>query len=201
MLNRLLAAISLSLLSFTIAPTFSLVLAQSTESGLPNLPTPSVLPQVQETTGRWSIPSSAPPNVIDLPGVSQADIERLSDRPKPRASSQPSPAAEPPSFQYRYIHKRPVYQGVRVQTPTAVTTCSYSFSPSNSNAQTFSLLPIGGNRDNNLVVTERTVTERTFVLNNGTRAQYAQLLSSLGNSNLRRGANRLARPQACEAGL
>ncbi len=237
MLNSLLAATSLparaletslrlALLPFAIAIAASPALAQVSESGTPVSPVSNGLPQVRETTGKWSLPESPPPNIIVLPGVSQADIDRVTAPPPQRpaldasatqpstatASSQPVPAPDR-NFQYRYVRRIPIYQGSSYQTPLTATTCSYNPS-STFSYQTFSGLgnqnfPLQGYGDNTLVVSERTVTERTFVLNDPGLDQNQVIVSRthyperLGLSNTRtrlgRGSNRFDRLAECGA--
>ena len=236
MLNSLLAATGLParalrnslrlVLPFAIAIAASPAFAQVSESGTPALPIPNGLPQVRETTGKWSLPASPPPNIIELPSVTQTDVDRLTAQPQRRSepevsATQPSTATAPlqpvPAqdryFQNRYIRRVPIYQGSRYQAPLTATTCSYSPS-STFSYQTFSDLnnpsfPLQGYGDNTVVVTERTVTERTFVLNNRGLDQNQVLVSSahypqrLGLSNsrtrLRRGSNRFDRLAECGA--
>lgn len=206
----------LALLPFAIAIAASPTLAQVSESRSPASPPANGLPQVRETTGKWSLPESPPPNIIVLPGVSQADIDRVTapppQRPAPNASatqpstatasSQPVPAPDR-SFQYRYVRRIPIYQGSSYQPPLTAMTCSDNPS-STFSYQTFSGLdnqnfPLQGYRNNTRVVTERTVTERTVVLNNSGLNQERVIVSRthyperLGRSNsrthLRRSAN------------
>ncbi len=225
-LNTLLC---LALLPSAIAIAPPPALAQSSESELPAL-TVDGLPEVRETTGKWSLPESPPPNIILLPGVTQADIDRVTARP-PRpepdgSASRPSAATAPlqPAiaqdryFQNRYVRRIPIYQGSRYQAPLAATACSYS--PGSTfgyqtfpdlNNRSFPLFPLQGYGGNTVVITERTVTERTFVLNNTgldrnqvivSRAQYPQVLGLSNNRNrafVRRGSNRVNRLVDCEA--
>ena len=216
-------------LPFAIAIAASPAFAQVSESGAPASPIPNGLPQVTETTGKWSLPTSPPPNVIELPGVTQADIDRVTaqpQRPKPNVSaSQPAIATSPLQpvtaqnryFQNRYVRRIPIYQGSTYQAPLTAATCSYSPS-STFSYQTFSDLnnrnlplqgfPLRGYGDNTVIVTERTVTERTFALNSPGLDRNQVIVSGtrypqrLGRSNrrtfARRGSNRFDRLADCE---
>ena len=208
-------------LPFAIAIAASPAFAQTSGSGTSASPIPNGLPQVRETTGKWSLPVSPPPNVIELPGVTQADIDRVSaqpQRPAPNASA-PQPATaplQPVPTQNRYVRRIPIYQGSTYQAPLTAATCGYSPS-STFSYQTFSDLnnqnlplqgfPLQGYGDNTVVVTERTVTERTFVLNNSGLDRNQVIVSStrypqrLGRSNgsrrINRGSNRFDRLSEC----
>lgn len=219
-------SLRLALLPFAMAIAASPALAQVSEPGTPALPVFNGLPQVRETTGRWSLPESPPPNIIVLPGVSQADIDRVSAPPPQRpaldaSATQPStattssqPVLTPErSFQYRYVRRIPTYQGFSYQPPLLTTTCS-DHPGSTFSYQTFSdsgnqNFPLQGYGNNTLIVLERTVTERTFVLNNPGLDQKQVIVSRthyperLGRSNsrtrLRRGSNRFDRLAECGA--
>lgn len=235
MLNSLFAAtgltaralrtsLRLALLPLAVAITASPAIAQISETTMPASPIPNGLPQARETTGKWSLPDSPPANVIVLPGVSQADIDRVSarrpERPKPNASQparaiaplQPVPAQDR-YFQNRYVRSIPIYPGYSYPAPLAATTCGYSPS-STFSYQAFSdlnnrSLPLPRYGDSTVVVTERTVTERTVVLNNSgldqnqvivSRTRYPQQLGLSNNRTfVRRGSNRFDRLANCEA--
>ena len=215
-------SLRLALLPCAIAIAASPAFAQVSESRTPTLPVSNGLPQVRETTGKWSLPESPPPNIIVLPGVSQADIDRVIAPPRPAlntsatqpstatASSQPVPALDR-NFQYRYVRTIPIYQGSSYQIPLSATTCSYnpgsifSYQPfSGLGNQNF---PLQGYGDNTLIVSERTVIERTVVVNNPGLDQNQVIVSRthyperLGRSNsitrFGRSANRFDRLAEC----
>ena len=218
-------SLRLALLPVAVAIAASPAIAQISESGLPASPVPNGLPEVRETTGRWSLPEAPPPNVIVLPGASQADIDRAiarqPERPEPDASASRPPIATAPLqpvpaqnrySQSRYVRTIPIYPESSYQAPLT-TTCRYSPSSTFSYQTFYDLnnrrLPLQGYGDTTVVVTERTVTERTFVLNNIdldqkqvtiSRTRYPQR-SGLSNNRtfVRRGANRADRLANCEA--